>query len=341
MEHSKRIGLILLCVVAALIGPTVVFASGAPEAGQSGAGDPGTTIGISKIVAHPALDAIEQGIIDQLTALGYDEIEYDLQNANNDISTASSIASKFKNDGVDLAVGIATPTAQALVNAIDDVPVVFAAVTDPVGAGLIASTDSGEGNVTGSSDVAPVQGQLELLASLVDVRTIGHVYASGESNAVSMANMAREVAESMGIEFVEATVVNSSEVRAATQSIADRVDAIYVSLDNTVVSALSALTDVAERAGIPVVSADTTSAEDGGVFLALGFNYYKFGRATGRLIADILDGTDPATIPTLFLTDPSDLDLFINLDVAERLGIEIPANVLSEASIVYEDGTVQ
>ena len=342
MAHTRKtVSAIAILIVMAMVGPVFILASGATETARSGSGTSGTTIGISKIVAHPALDAIEQGIIDQLTSLGYDEIAYDLQNANNDISTAASIASKFKNDGVDLAVGIATPTAQALVNAIDDIPVVFAAVTDPVGAGLIASTDSGEGNVTGSSDVAPVQAQLELIASLMDVRTIGHVYASGESNAVSMANMARDVAESMGMAFVEATVVNSSEVRAATQSIADRVDALYVSLDNTVVSALSALTDVAESAGIPVVSADTTSAEDGGVLLALGFNYYKFGRATGRLVADILDGADPAAIPTLFLTDPSDLDLFLNLDVAEALGIEIPADILSQVSIVYENGAVQ
>lgn len=340
MSHSvTRAFAYWILVGAFLVVPFGVFASGTPEA--TDIASDGTVIGISKIVAHPALDAIEQGIIDELTALGYDGIQYDLQNANNDITTAASIASKFRTDQVDLAIGIATPTAQALVNAIDDKPVVFAAVTDPVGAGLISSVESGEGNVTGSSDVAPIEAQMALIAELADIETIGHVYASGEANAVSMANMARETAEAMGLGFVEATVVNSSEVRSATQSIADRVDALYVSLDNTVVSALSALTDVAADAGIPVVSADTTSAENGGVLVALGFNYYKFGRATGRLVADVLSGTDPATIPTLFLTDPSDLDLFINLDVAEELGIEIPESILSDASIIYRNGSVQ
>ncbi len=319
----------------------VVSATGVPEDGSAAAGDAGRVIGISKIVAHPALDAIEQGIIDELNDLGFTDLEYDLQNANGDISTAASIASKFRNDRVRLAIGIATPTAQALVGALTDIPVVFAAVTDPVGAGLISSVDSGEGNVTGSSDMAPIKAQFDLMTALVDVGTVGHVYAGGEANAVSLRDMAKAEADARGLDFVEATVVNSSEVRSATQSIIDRVDAIYVSNDNTVVSALSALTDVAARTGVPVISADTTSAEDGGVLAALGFNYYKFGRASGRLVAEILNGADPAEIPTLFLTDPSDLDLLVNLDVAEDLGISIPRNVMDDASIVVQDGAIQ
>ncbi len=298
-------------------------------------------IGISKIVAHPALDAVEQGIIDELTEIGFTNLEYDLQNANGDISTAASIATKFENDSVRLAIGIATPTSQALVNAIDDIPVVYAAVSDPVSAGLVPSFEAGEGNVTGSSDMAPVAAQLELMTQLVDVETVGHVYASGEANAVALAAMAREAAEQAGLAFVEATVVNSSEVRAATQSIVGRVDAIYVSNDNTVVSALSALVDVASSAGVPVISADTTSAEPGGVLAALGFDYYKFGRATGRLVADVLNGTDPEEIPTLFLTDPSDLNLLVNLDVASELGIAIPGSVMADASMVIENGELR
>ena len=326
-----------VAVAALILAGSPAFAAGVPEDAASES----NVIGISKIVAHPALDDVEQGIIDELTDLGFTDLEYDLQNANGDISTAASIANKFKTDRVRLAVGIATPTAQALVNAIDDIPVVFAAVTDPVGAGLIPSTDAGEGNVTGSSDLTPVEGQFDLMEQLADVQVLGHVYASGESNAVALADLARSAAEARGIEFVEATVVNSSEVRSATQSIIDRVDAIYVSNDNTVVSALSALTEVAMANGVPVISADTTSAEPGGVLAALGFNYYKFGRATGRMVAEILNGADPATIPTLFLEDPSDLDLLINLDVADELGIEVPQSVLDNASMVIQDGTLQ
>ncbi len=317
---------VILAVVLCAAAP--LFATGVPEAAGS------NVIGISKIVAHPALDDIERGIMDELTELGYDDLEYDLQNANGEMTTAASIANKFKADRVRLAVGIATPTAQALVNAIDDIPVVYAAVTNPVEAGLVPSFDAGFENVTGSSDLTPIRAQFELIASLSEVDAVGHVYSSGEANAVIGAEMARDQAAAMGIEFVESTVTNSSEVRSATQAIVDRVDAIYVSTDNTVVSALSALTEIAFEAGVPVISADPTSAMDNPVVAALGFNYYKFGRATGRLIAEILDGADPAAIPTLFMTDPSDLDLVINREVADALDLDVPAEVLAKASTV-------
>ncbi len=311
-----------------------LFAAGVPETRES------NVIGMSKIVSHPALDAVEQGIMDELAELGY-EFEFDLQNANGDISAANQIATKFRNDRVRLAVGIATPTAQALVNNITDIPVVYSAITDPVLAGLVESYDGGTGNVTGVSDLTPVREQIELLLELADVQTLGHVYAAGEANAVRLAEIAREVAADLGIRFVEATVANTAEVRTATQSIINQVDAIYVSTDNTVVSALSALTDVALNAGVPVVTADPTSATDFDVLAALGFDYYQMGRVTGRLISDILGGVDPETVPTIYMTNPEDQTLFLNLDVAAQLGITVPDALRSRATTLIENGAVQ
>ncbi|MFP4376257.1 MAG: ABC transporter substrate-binding protein, partial [Spirochaetales bacterium] len=213
-------------------------------------------IGISKIVSHPALDAVEQGIKDELAELGYTDIVFDVQSANGDISTANQIATKFRNDRVDVAVGIATPTAQALVNAITDIPVVYTAVTDPVGAGIVPSLEGDGGNVTGYSDLTPVREQIGLIGQLDGVSAIGHVYSSGEANAVVLAEMAAEAAEEIGVEFLTTTVTNTAEVRQATESIVDRVDIFYMSTDNTVVSALAALTEVANAAGVPVMTAD-------------------------------------------------------------------------------------
>jgi putative tryptophan/tyrosine transport system substrate-binding protein len=311
-----------------------------PLAAEGQAEDDTIGIGISKFVAHPALDAVEQGIMDELAELGYENVSYDLQNANAEGTTANQIASKFKADRVDVAVGIATPTAQALVNTLNDIPVVFSAVTDPVEAGLVESFDQGGENVTGYSDMTPVREQIAFLNSLVGLDALGHVYSSGEANAVTLADMAREACADLGIEFVEATVTNSAEVRQATQSIINRVDGIYVSTDNTVVSALSSLTDVALRNGVPVMSADPSSAEIYGVLAAWGFDYYKHGRATGRLIDRILKGEDPASIPTQFMTDPSDVTLLINLDVSEQLGITFPDDVRGNANLVVRDGEV-
>jgi putative tryptophan/tyrosine transport system substrate-binding protein len=324
----KRCALIFLCVF------TIAGAMPVLQA------DAASVIGISKIVAHPALDAVEQGIQDELKSLGH-TLNYDLQNANGEIGTAASIAAKFRSSKVAVAVGIATPTSQALVNAIKDIPVVFSAVTDPVGAGLVGSLSKGEGNVTGVSDLTPVKQQIEMLMRFKPIKRLGHVYSSHESNAVALADLARKACQELGIDFVETTVTNSAEVKQAVQTIIRRIDALYVSTDNTVVSALSAVTDVTMEHKVPVMSADPSSAEKFDVLAAWGFDYYRMGRATGRMIDEILNGRRPEDIPTLFMTDPADVDLLINLDVAARLGLTVPPDILALADTLIKDGAVQ
>lgn len=296
-------------------------------------------VGISKIVAHPALDALEKGIQDGI-AKSFPDAVFDLQNANGEISTASSIAQKFKAEEVSIAVGIATPTAQALANSIKKIPVIFSAVTDPVGAGLVESLEKGEKNITGISDMTPVKQQIELLNRMKKLKTLGHIYCSSEANAVSLAAIARKVSRDMGIEFVETTVTNSSEVKQAAQTIAGRVDGIYLSNDNTVFSALSAVTSVAKKHRIPVMSADPSSAESNEVLAAWGFDYYKMGVASGELAARVLKGEKPENIPTLFMTDPSDVDLLINLDSAKYLGLEIPQDIIQKANTIIKDDKI-
>lgn len=330
----KGIQKTLVCVLAVLL--ITAFTVGAQGARE----DRPRVIGISKIVSHPALDAVEQGIQDELAEQGF-EFQFDLQNANGDFGAATQIASKFRTDRVAYAVGIATPTSQALVNEITDIPVIYSAITDPVDAGLVDTYDAPGGNVTGFSDMTPVAEQLRILMEMVDVSALGHVYSSGEANAVVLAGIARQTAEELGIEFVEATVTNSAEVRSAAQSIAGRVDAFYVSTDNTVVSALAALVEAATQAGVPVMSADPSSADGINVLAAHGFSYYNMGRATGRLIADIEGGRDIGSIPTQYMTDPADVDLLINLDAADALGITIPDSVLQNATMVIQGGEEQ
>ncbi|MBN1686036.1 MAG: ABC transporter substrate-binding protein [Spirochaetales bacterium] len=325
----KKIPLFLLL----LVSTSLLFAGPAAESK--------TKVGISKIVAHPALDAVEQGIQDGLAEMGYTDIEYDLQNANGDMNSAISIASKFKTGKVAVAVGIATPTAQALVQGLTQIPVVFTAVTDPVSAELVPSLEASGTNVTGYSDMTPVREQIEMMVNLGGVKRIGHVYSSGEANAVVLAGMAKEACRELGVDFVAATVTNSAEVRTATLSIVDKVDAIYISTDNTVVSALAALAEVASGKGVPIVSADPSSAEQFDILAAYGFDYYAIGVATGRLVAEILGGKAPGSIPTQFLTDPSDLILLINLDVAKKLGISLSSAVLDQADKIVENGVLR
>jgi putative ABC transport system substrate-binding protein len=299
------------------------------------------TIGISKIVSHPALDGVEQGIQDELKDQGFTNLTFDLQNANGEISTAASIAQKFKADNVKIAVGIATPTAQALRNTLKDSIVIYSAVTDPVDAGLVKSLTAGEKNVAGVSDMTPVKDQILFLKKIKDIKRLGHIYASHEANAVTLAKMAKKACDELGIEFVESTVTNSSEVKQAAQTIAGRVDAFYLSTDNTVISAISAVVDVAKKNKLPIMSADPSSAEKFDVLAAWGFDYYKMGRTTGKLIAKILNGEKPENIPTVFMTEPADVDLLLNLDVAKKLGLTIPEKLISQASRVVKDGKME
>lgn len=309
-------------------------------AALSTAAVPDVPVGIAKFVSHPALDDLERGVVDELTAT-VPGVRFDLQNANADMATAAQIARKFKSDKVRAAVGIATPTAQALASAIRDAPVVFCAVTDPVAAGLVSSYSGGGKNVTGTSDMTPVEAQLDLLSSLKPIRRLGHVYNAGEANSVKLAELVRDYCGRKGIALVEATVVNSSEVRAAVLAIADRIDGLYLGNDNTVFSAVNAVAEACLQKSVPLVTADPTSAETVPVLAALGFDYYRMGRATGRIVARVLRGEAPGSIPTYFPSEPAENSLVINLDVAARLGLSVPPETLAQATAVVSGGSVE
>lgn len=335
----KKLTILILCLFSLAMSCTKQSESVSAVAETKEAVSKPLKIGITKIVSHPALDSLEQGAMEVILE-SYPDATFDNQNANGDMNTASSIAQKFKADKVDLAIGIATPTAQALANTMKTIPVIYSAVTDPVDAGLVDSFDKGGSNITGISDMTPVKDQIKLLMSLTEIKTLGHIYTSSEANAVTLANMAKAACEELGIKFIETTVTNSSEVKQATQTIIDKVDAIYISTDNTVVSALSAVSDVATRKGIPIMSADPSSAEENEILIAWGFDYYKMGRACGRLAVEVLQGKSTSDIPTVFMTSVEDIDLLINMDLAEKLGIKIPADLETKAATLIKDGNL-
>ena len=315
----KKLALILM---AAVLTASLAFAGGAQE---SAADDGVTTIGISKLMSHPALDSAEQGIQDYLNSTGLD-VEFQLQNA-------------FRTSGCDIVVGIATGTAQALANVFTDIPVVFTAVTDPVDAGLVPSMEgSSDVNVCGVSDMNPVEEQIRLLVDITGAKTIGNIYASGEANGVTLMNQAKEACEKIGVGFVEVAISNSSEVRQAAQSIVDRVDAIYIATDNAVISALPSVDEVCSDAGIPLMAADPSNVSGLDCMIAWGFDYYSLGTATGEMIEQIINGAEPGPLGTVVLDDPADFELWFNLDTAATLGIEIPQEYLDMAAVIIQDG---
>lgn len=323
-------------MLALLIAATVLIAQGCEKKKKSET----PVIGIAKILSHPSLDATEKGITDFLAEKGIKAV-YDFQNANGDINTAASIAAKFKADGADVVVGIGTPVAVALANAITDKPVIFSAITDPVSAHLVETLDRGYKNVTGAVDTIPIKEQITEFRKLYPFKKLGFIYTSSESNSVSMAATTKKVCEEFGIEFIPATISNSSEIKQAAESLIGRVDAFYVVNDNALVSGINSLTTTAAANKIPVFSGDTGSSLGGGVVYVLGFDYYNIGRATGEIIMKVLSGKKPAEIPVKALTDPKDYQMMLDLDAAKHLGIDIPQELKARADYIYENGSMK
>jgi len=294
------------------------------------AGDDSYTIGINQLVQHPALDAATEGFKEALAEAGV-EVSYDEQNANGEQATALTIAQQFAGKNLDLVLAVATPAAQATAQNITDIPVLFTAVTDPVSAELVDSEEAPGGNVTGTSDVAPIEDQLDLLKELVpDARTVGIVYASGEVNSQVQVDLAREAAVSRDLEIKTQTVTTANDIQQAVEALGD-VDAIYVPTDNMVVAGIASLIQVAEQKQIPVIAAEGGTVE-GGAVATLGINYKELGRQTGEMALRVLrDGADTATMPVEKATE---FTYVINEDAAERLGVTIPQRILDEAETV-------
>ncbi|WP_367356198.1 ABC transporter substrate-binding protein [Mesotoga sp.] len=298
------------------------------------------TVGITAIVEHPALDAVRDGVIDVLEENGFkhgENIVIDFQNAQGLVSTAVTIARQFVSTNPAVMVGIATPSAQALVNASKTIPIVFSAVTDPVSASLVPSFGKNPGNVVGISDMTPVKTQLQLLKlTLPDVETVGIIYNSGEANSVTIREFAKEACDALGLKLVDITGSTTVEMVTSLNAQIKDVDAIYIGTDNTAASSIESISKIALRENIAIVAADIDIARSGGL-IGFGFNYYQVGRATGELVVEILKGTPPSELETKILGQDS-LILFVNTDIAEQIGVEIPQSVLDLANLVVTDG---
>ena len=175
--------------------------------------------------------------------------------------------------------------------------------------------------------------QIKLAARLVDLKKLGFIYNAGESNSVVLLNITQDVCKELGIELVTSTVTNTSEIKQAAEIVAPKVDAIYASTDNVVYASLASLVATADKYNVPVIAAVPSEDDDTGILAAYGINYYNAGRVTGKIILRILNGEDAGDIPVKYLTEPDELGLFINFEVAKRLGIEIPEDLREQAGL--------
>ncbi|ADI01947.1 ABC transporter substrate-binding protein [Syntrophothermus lipocalidus] len=295
------------------------------------------TIGIVQIVEHPSLNTIRESFIAGLAAQGYkdgDNVVIDYQNAQGDQSNLKSICQRFANKKYDLIVAIATPSAQAAVGETKDIPIVFAACTDPVGSGLVADLNKPGGNVTGTSDAVSAEKIMELAQRITPgFKTIGALYNSSETNSLSVINNLKEYAKKQGLRVVDATVTNSSEVQQATASLVGKVDIIFSPIDNTVASAMPVVTQVTRKAKIPMYVGADSMVKDGGL-ATYGINYEVLGKETAEMAVQVLKGTKPGDIPVKTM---SDMDIYVNLETAKAIGVTIPDDILKKAAKVFGD----
>lgn len=295
------------------------------------------TIGICNYVDDASLNQIVENINARLAEIESEQgitinVKYD--NCNADANVMNQIIANFAADNVDLMVGVATPVAMAMQSATEDskTPVVFAAVSDPVGAGLVASLEEPGSNVTGSSDNLDTNSVMNLIfAQNPDAKKIGLLYDIGQDSSTAAIEHAKAYLDDKGVEYVERTATTAEEVALAAQAlVSDGVDAVFTPTDNTIMKAELAIYETFADAGIPHYTGADSFALNG-AFLGYGVDYANLGRETADMIASILtEGKDPATTPVITFDNGT---ATVNTEICEKLGLDF--DTVSEAFAPY------
>lgn len=324
------------CGIAAVLAAAALISSGCggQSSGQSGDASGKIKIGVVQIVQHGSLDEANKGFVDALKERGYgpDKVEIDQENAQGDQSNLKTIVSRFKAEKPKLICAIATPAAQAAANEIKDIPIVGTAITDYTSAKLVQNDERPGGNVTGVSDFASMDAQMELAAKLIpQAKNVGLIYCSSEVNSEVQANQMKDYCKKHGLSVEERTVNNVNDIQQVAESLVGKVDYIYVPTDNTLASSIPTLMKITDANKIPVIVGADIMAKDGAL-AALSVDYYRLGKQTGELAADILDGkVKPETSP---IQHQKDYTIVINKQDAEILGIQIPEEIAKKANKV-------
>lgn len=310
--------------IIALTLAVLMIASVAVFTGCSGSEDKVYNIGICQLVQHDALDAATEGFKDYLTEkLGEDHVTFDEQNAQGDSTTCATICNQLVSNNVDLILGNATDALVAAMTATDTIPVLGTSITDY---GTALSMDDFEGttgiNVSGTSDLAPLDKQADMLNELVpDAKTVGILYCSAEANSKYQSTVITGYLEDMGLEVKEFTFADSNDVASVTQSACDEVDVIYIPTDNTAASNTELINNVALPAGIPIIAGEEGICEGCGI-ATLSISYYDIGYKTGEMAYDIL--VNGADITTMEIEYAPEVTKEYNKDLCDELNIDVP-----------------
>jgi len=293
-------------------------------------------VAVTTIDEHPALVACRNGIHDALKAAGYEDgknLKFVYESAKGDPAAADRIAREFARSKPDVIVPISTPSALSVVRATIGTPVVFAAVTDPLGAKLVRDMYEPGGNVTGVSDLSPVKTHINLIEAITPgAHKIGVLFNPLESNSYTLVYLMKKTAMGANMTVVEAPARKSSDVPAAVQGLVGRADVIFVPTDNTIIPVLDTVVKVGIDHGMPVYAGDIDAVKHGAI-AAIGLDYYNVGRQTGNIVVRVLRGEKPGKIP---VTVADKTNLYVNPTTAGEMGLTIPDDVLSQADQVIK-----
>lgn len=288
-------------------------------------------IGVLQLIEHNALDSAYKGFVDGLKEAGYEDgknIIIDYQNAQGEQANCITIGQKFINDKSDLILAIATPAAQAIANMTKDIPILITAVTDPADSKLVADNNAPGGNVTGTSDLTPVEAQIELLKEIIpNVKTVGLLYCSSEQNSVFQINIAKKKLDAMGIKYIDIAISNLNEIQQVIQNVIGKVEAIYTPTDNMIANGMATVALMTEPAKIPVICGEGGMTMLGGT-ATYGINYYELGKLTSTQAVSILKGDKKTSeMPIEYLQK---FDLVVNTNMIESIGLTIPESLYNK-----------
>lgn len=286
-------------------------------------------VGVLQYMEHESLTAAREGFVAELEANGYKEGEklvLDYQNAQGDQANLQTISEQLI-DGNDIVLAIATPSAQSLATVSTETLIVFTAVTDPLSADLVESIEKPGGLLTGTSDQAPIDKQVELLGQAVpDAKTVGILYTTSERNSEVQVEQAKELLEKAGYKVVVKGITSSNEVQDATTSLMKDVDALFIPTDNTVASTMTMIGELSVEHKVPVIGGSTDMVDEGGL-LTYGTNYEALGRQTAKMAIKIIEG---ANVSETAVEYPETVSLHVNEEMAQKLGIDTSKLAVSE-----------
>ncbi len=300
-----------------------------------GKADDKVKVGVVQLIENGAFNDMRDGFIEQLRAAGYteDKCEIITKCAQGDVATVNTICQEMIDSRVDLVATIATPTTQAMVNLDSSIPTIFISVSSPVAAGVMSSMEKPDKNATGTSNAIPVGDIFGLCDTLTPgCKTFGLIYCTSEVNSVSTVKDAKQYLNGKGLQAVEVTVTNSSEIQQAAQSLVGKVDAIFIPNDSVVQSAMTQITEITRENKIPVYACSATTVQSG-AFATVAMSDKEIGKQSADMAVQVLSGKKVADIPAVVVPASGTV---INQKTMEALGVTIPDSVKASAQMITE-----